>query len=626
MDADARTGSAAATAAAADHGVYGLRLANAAGQATLEAKTLPQTVDDSSTRFSFRTTATSGFVAVAEARDSASSGHMWTLLYDAGSHGFLFYPYTASGSVAIDTGAGSAPGPNTWIDLEVRYDAASGGAAQLLIDGQTQASWGTTADLTHSDGYRILQLWNDGSGVTSDFDDVTVAARPAGTSAPGAPTAVTGTAGDGSVALYWTAPASDGGSPVTGYRITPFVGGTAQTAVDTGLDEHVAHDHGPHERHRLHVQGRRDERGRHRSRLDAERGADAARSPDRSRRPDRRRRHRGQRVRRAHWTAPAYDGNSAITGYRITPFIGTAAQTPVDTGTTGTSRTITGLTNGTAYTFKVAATNSVGTGAQSAASDPVTPAAPAVPGAPGRPTGAAGGQERRAHLDRARDRRRQRDHELPDHALRRRHRPDADRHGLDEHVTHDHRAHRRHGLHVHGRGDQRRRDRAGVARQRRGDAAGGEDDRLHRVRRRHRDAVPDARDAAGPRHARDLLRQQRAHDRRHRVADELAAAAPDRRGGQRDRRALLGPRRPHHALDRRPAARDLRRPDEHPEPRAAAADGLRLPLRRVRAEQRPGDGHSSAATRPRARSAASSRTSARRAARSPSRSRRRTRS
>ena len=88
-------------------------------------------------------------MAVAEARDSASSGHMWTLLYDAGRHGFLFYPYTASGSVAIDTGAGSAPGPNTWMDLEVRYDAASGGAAQLFINGQTQASWGTTADLTH---------------------------------------------------------------------------------------------------------------------------------------------------------------------------------------------------------------------------------------------------------------------------------------------------------------------------------------------------------------------------------------------------------------------------------------------------------------------------------------------
>ena len=342
------TGSAAAAAAAADHGVYGLRLANAAGQATLEAKTLSRTVDDSSTRFSFRTSATSGFVAVAEARDSASSGHMWTLLYAAGSHAFLFYPYTATGSVAIDTGAGSAPGANTWTDLEVRYDAASGGAAQLFIDGRTQAAWGTTADLTHSDGYRILQLWNDGSGVTSDFDDVTVASRPASTSAPGAPGAVTGTAGDGAVALDWTAPASDGGSPVTGYRITPFVGGAAQTSVDTGsastsrtitgLTNGTAYTFTVAATNAVGTGPASTPSGSVTPRA----------APTAPGAPTGVAGTAGDASAALHWTAPADDGNSATTGYRITPFVGTTAQTPVDTGSTSTSRTITGLTNGTA--------------------------------------------------------------------------------------------------------------------------------------------------------------------------------------------------------------------------------------------------------------------------------------
>jgi hypothetical protein len=44
---------------------------------------------------------------------------------------------------------------------------------------------------------------------------------------------------------------------------------------------------------------------------------------------------------------------------------------------------VTGLTNGTAYTFTVTASNSVGTGAASAASNSVTPTqGPTVPGTP----------------------------------------------------------------------------------------------------------------------------------------------------------------------------------------------------------------------------------------------------
>lgn len=71
------------------------------------------------------------------------------------------------------------------------------------------------------------------------------------------------------------------------------------------------------------------------------------------------------------FTAPSSNGGSPITGYSLTssPAGGSAScQAPP-----ATSCTVTGLTNGTSYTFTVTATNSAGTSAASAASNSVTP-------------------------------------------------------------------------------------------------------------------------------------------------------------------------------------------------------------------------------------------------------------
>ena len=75
------------------------------------------------------------------------------------------------------------------------------------------------------------------------------------------------------------------------------------------------------------------------------------------------------------WTAPSGDGGSAITGYRVTSSPEGLTCQPQNVVTL--SCDVSGLTNGTSYTFTVVAINAIGSSVASIASSSVSPSAPA---------------------------------------------------------------------------------------------------------------------------------------------------------------------------------------------------------------------------------------------------------
>jgi hypothetical protein len=191
---------------------------------------------------------------------------------------------------------------------------------------------------------------------------------------PGQPTNVTATAGTGSATVTWTA-ASSGGQ-ATSYKVTPYIGTTAQTPVTvtgnpapttatiTGLTTGTPYTFtvtpsnssgtGP---------------------VSAASNAVTPTPPTAPGAPTGVSATAGNSSANVSWAAPASNGGSVITSYTITPYLSGVAQAPTTvTGTPPTTTaTVTGLTNGQSYTFTVTAANAVGSGPASSASNAVTP-------------------------------------------------------------------------------------------------------------------------------------------------------------------------------------------------------------------------------------------------------------
>ena len=289
-------------------------------------------------------------------------------------------------------------------DYDVQYRACTA-TPKSCTTSPTWGSWTsrdhtgagtstTISSLTNGTAYQVqVQATNSvGDSPWSPSAKATPATTP---SKPAQPTV---TAGAQQLAVSWTAPSSDGGSAITGYKVrycdqstgcdaddewtTETLTGTGTSTTLTGLTNGATY--------RVQVAATN-------SRGDSAWSSYRTGKPvDRPATPDAPTLVSGNGSLTVRWAAPASNG-SAITGYKVrycnTSDSNKDCYSDYDDWTTknvtGTSTTISSLTNGNSYEVEVQARNAVGSSAWSG----VTTGMPGAPAAPSRPTLTVGNQQ-----------------------------------------------------------------------------------------------------------------------------------------------------------------------------------------------------------------------------------------
>ncbi|HBH82197.1 MAG: hypothetical protein A2X05_03425 [Bacteroidetes bacterium GWE2_41_25] len=215
--------------------------------------------------------------------------------------------------------------------------------------------------LTASTTYYVRAYATNSAGTAYGNEQTFTTSAPA-TVVPGAPIIGTASAGNAQATVTFTAPVSNGGSAITGYTVTSNPGsitasGSASPITVTGLTNGTAYT--------FTVTATNAN------------GSGPASSASNSVTPSTvpgaptiGTAIAGNAQATVTFTAPVSDGGSVLTGYTVTSNPGS-----ITASGSASPITVTGLTNGTAYTFTVTAKNASGTGPASLASNSVTPLA-----------------------------------------------------------------------------------------------------------------------------------------------------------------------------------------------------------------------------------------------------------
>ena len=287
------------------------------------------------------------------------------------------------GTVALTWTAPASNGGSAITDYVVQYATSSSGPWTTFADGTSTATSATVnSGLTNGLTYYFQVAAVNAAG-TGPYSSPPVSSVPVAPTAPATPEAPTCVPSSGQLVVSWVAP-DNGGSAITTYRLQraasasgPWgnnVDTAATSATVTGLTNGTTYH--------FQVRATNTVGSSSYSPVASCAPATVPGAPT------------GVAGTAAYssvavtWTAPASNGGSAVTDYVVQYRLGTGGTwtTFADGTSTATSATVTGLTGGSAYYFRVAAVNVIGQGSYSSTSSAVTPLTPAVPSTPAAPT------------------------------------------------------------------------------------------------------------------------------------------------------------------------------------------------------------------------------------------------